>query len=213
MPVLTGLGHEIDQSVADLVAHRAFKTPTKVAEFLVARLAEAELAVARARERLLVAARAPLAEGRGRLLDAERRAGAAWRRLERLAARLEALADRARRAAGEALRVRAARAAELAARLVRSTPRALGRFERLRTVAAWRLLGAARTRLAGAAARLEGSGRLLAGLSLERTLARGFSVTRTAAGKVVRAAAEVRAGERLVTQVAAGRIASRVEEA
>ena len=38
MPVLTGLGHEIDESVADRVAHAAFKTPTKVAEFLVARL-------------------------------------------------------------------------------------------------------------------------------------------------------------------------------
>ncbi|KAB2950622.1 MAG: exodeoxyribonuclease VII large subunit, partial [Thermoanaerobaculia bacterium] len=44
-PVLTGLGHEIDVSVADLTAHRAFKTPTKVAEFLVARLAEGEIAV------------------------------------------------------------------------------------------------------------------------------------------------------------------------
>ena len=212
-PVLTGLGHETDQSVADLAAHRAFKTPTKVAEFLVSRLADAEAAAERCRERLLVAARAPLAEARLRLLDGERRAGAAWRRLERLATRLEALAERVRRAARESVRGSLRRAAELAARLVRSTPRALERFERQRTVAGWRLLGAARARLAAAAARVDGSARLVAGLGLERTLARGFSVTRTAAGRVVRAAGEVRAGERLSTQVAAGRIVSRVEEA
>ena len=33
--VLTGIGHETDLSVADLVAHRSFKTPTAVADFLV----------------------------------------------------------------------------------------------------------------------------------------------------------------------------------
>ena len=37
-PVLTGIGHETDLSVADLVAHRHFKTPTAVADFLVDRL-------------------------------------------------------------------------------------------------------------------------------------------------------------------------------
>ncbi len=37
-PVLTGIGHETDLSVVDLVAHRHFKTPTAVADFLVDRL-------------------------------------------------------------------------------------------------------------------------------------------------------------------------------
>lgn len=35
IPVLTGIGHETDQSVADLVAHTPLKTPTAVAEFLI----------------------------------------------------------------------------------------------------------------------------------------------------------------------------------
>ncbi len=35
-PVLTGIGHERDQTVADLVAHTSLKTPTAVAEFLIA---------------------------------------------------------------------------------------------------------------------------------------------------------------------------------
>ncbi len=37
LPVLIGVGHEIDQSLADLVAHTSLKTPTAVAEFLIQR--------------------------------------------------------------------------------------------------------------------------------------------------------------------------------
>lgn len=37
IPLLTGVGHEIDESVLDLIAHRALKTPTAVADFLVER--------------------------------------------------------------------------------------------------------------------------------------------------------------------------------
>lgn len=42
LPVLVGIGHERDQSVADLVAHTSAKTPTAVADFLLQR-GEAEL--------------------------------------------------------------------------------------------------------------------------------------------------------------------------
>jgi exodeoxyribonuclease VII large subunit len=35
LPILTGIGHEIDVSIADLVSHRAFKTPTAVADFIL----------------------------------------------------------------------------------------------------------------------------------------------------------------------------------
>lgn len=36
IPVLTGIGHERDESIADMVAHTKLKTPTAVAEFLLA---------------------------------------------------------------------------------------------------------------------------------------------------------------------------------
>ena len=42
LPVLTGIGHDKDTSVADMVAHTALKTPTAVAGRLVERMAEAE---------------------------------------------------------------------------------------------------------------------------------------------------------------------------
>ena len=42
IPVITGIGHERDESVADLVAHIPLKTPTAVAEFLIAGAAQFE---------------------------------------------------------------------------------------------------------------------------------------------------------------------------
>lgn len=40
IPVLTGIGHERDQSISDLVAHTALNTPTAVAEYLVEKNSE-----------------------------------------------------------------------------------------------------------------------------------------------------------------------------
>jgi len=42
LPVLTGIGHEINLSVADMIAHSYFKTPTAVASFLVNKVREYE---------------------------------------------------------------------------------------------------------------------------------------------------------------------------
>jgi exodeoxyribonuclease VII large subunit len=42
IPVITGIGHEKDISVTDLVAHRALKTPTAVADFLIESVATVE---------------------------------------------------------------------------------------------------------------------------------------------------------------------------
>jgi exodeoxyribonuclease VII large subunit len=42
IPVITGIGHEKDLSVTDIVAHRAEKTPTAVADFLISTMASTE---------------------------------------------------------------------------------------------------------------------------------------------------------------------------
>ncbi|MDA3817848.1 MAG: exodeoxyribonuclease VII large subunit [Prolixibacteraceae bacterium] len=42
IPVLTGIGHEKDESVADMVAFQKLKTPTAVAEFLIERMENTE---------------------------------------------------------------------------------------------------------------------------------------------------------------------------
>lgn len=40
LPIVTGIGHERDETVLDIVAHTRAKTPTAVAEFLIANLSE-----------------------------------------------------------------------------------------------------------------------------------------------------------------------------
>lgn len=42
LPVLTGIGHDKDMSVTDMVSNRSLKTPTAVADFLIDCVAEAE---------------------------------------------------------------------------------------------------------------------------------------------------------------------------
>jgi len=83
LPVLTGIGHERDEAVVDLVAHRALKTPTAVAAFLVERLARLEALV---------------------LELAERVADRSREHLSRHHARLQRLADHTREAARQQLR-------------------------------------------------------------------------------------------------------------
>lgn len=38
LPILTGIGHERDETIADLVSHTKLKTPTAVAEFLIEKM-------------------------------------------------------------------------------------------------------------------------------------------------------------------------------
>lgn len=52
LPILTGIGHERDYSLADAVAHRTFKTPTALADFLIARALQLEGRLQDFRQRL-----------------------------------------------------------------------------------------------------------------------------------------------------------------
>lgn len=94
LPVIVGVGHEIDRSVADDVAHTAAKTPTACARFFIdqsegfaARVEAAANGIARASDRTLIAANATLTDARSRL------ARSAIRTVEREALRLELAND------------------------------------------------------------------------------------------------------------------------
>ncbi|MGH9379878.1 MAG: exodeoxyribonuclease VII large subunit, partial [Thermoanaerobaculia bacterium] len=71
---------------------------------------------------------------------------------------------------------------------------------------------AARARLRAVRERVTGRQELIDRLSPERTLARGFSITRGEDGRAVRDAATVAVGARLETELYRGRLKSRVEE-
>ena len=62
VPVITGIGHETDQSLADVVAHTSCKTPTAVADFLLDCMTEFESAVGREGRAVAAECRAQLSE-------------------------------------------------------------------------------------------------------------------------------------------------------
>jgi len=211
-PVLTGLGHEIDQSIADLTAHTAFKTPTKVAEFLIEKVARADQEVEELRRRLLREAQEPLRAGREALGRAERGVSLARMRLTAAGARIEEHARTLARLGRTALRAADRRRELLSGRLAEVAPRRLAGVERARVYLGERIAGAGRGRLREAAATLQGIERLCQQLDPQRTLERGFSLTRDAAGTLVRQAEQVKPGDLVTTRVAGGDFKSRVEE-
>jgi exodeoxyribonuclease VII large subunit len=104
VPVFTGVGHEVDVTVADLVAHRAFKTPTACAAALVeavdAFCHRVDDAAARSRRAATVA----LERASGRLHRAAgRAAGASRQHVRDAAATLDVQGQRLRSRPGPAL--------------------------------------------------------------------------------------------------------------
>lgn len=211
VPVLTGLGHEIDLAIADRVAHTALKTPTKVAELLVERVATADGELEALRQALRRAAAEPLHRGREALGAAERGLRLARVHLEVARSRLDEQARTLARVGRGRLKAAAAVRQQLAGRLNEAAPRSLERRRGLPDELGCRLAAAARGHLRQARVALQGVGRLCSQLAPERTLERGFSITRTEAGAVVRHPRLVAAGERILTQTAGGVLASRVE--
>jgi len=53
IPVLTGIGHEKDLSITDMVAYRSFKTPTAVADFIINQSLQTEEYILELREAII----------------------------------------------------------------------------------------------------------------------------------------------------------------
>ncbi len=189
VPVICGVGHQIDVSISDLVAHTTCKTPTEAAETLVGRVREAA-AQCRALERDLTR-------------SAERTLSAAERSVRDTGRTLGRRAETAVVRVGERLRSAATRLPGPSRRLLTDARKQ----ERERRT---RLLRGAFLPVRRAAEQMEAHGRLCDQLSPERTLARGFSLTRRVDGSLVRRVDDVAADAELRTQVSGGTIRSRV---
>ncbi|HVS62767.1 MAG TPA: exodeoxyribonuclease VII large subunit [Thermoanaerobaculia bacterium] len=209
-PVLTGLGHEIDESVTDRVAHLACKTPTGVAEHLCQRVAAAERELLSLTGRIGRIAGSRLSLQRAKLERGADRLRLAEVRLERLDRRMAEIGRRAAVAAEVRLRAERRRTQTLSRRLVEPLHRRLRAAEQARDTSAVALADAASRRLRVASERLRSLERLCAELSPKRVLARGFSITRHD-DRVVRDAGAITAGSVLSTELERGAITSRVE--
>ena len=192
LPVLTGLGHEVDRSVADDVAHTALKTPTACAGALIERVVTYRDQTERAWAAIVELAARDLTQAHNRLSE----------RAHRVARRTHAAVERA----DERLSTRADRLRLSPSQQLRSADDHLDRcVERLRTRPPGVLTAAMRS-----LDEIEARVTLLDPVNLLR---RGWSITRAADGSVVRSTDAVAAGDIVTTQVADGTLTSRIEDA
>ena len=186
--VLTGVGHETDRTVADEVAHTAHKTPTAAAAAIVESARRCAQDVAAAWAQLTSASN-------GRLLRAQQQ--------------LDEQARRAGRAASTHLRRDAQLVDHLAHRLARRAP------PRSTAAAGPALDDLSRRLVVAAERRLEEHSRGVESLSSRvrahdpaLALARGWSITRTAEGRVLRSVDDASPGDELLTTLADGTVRS-----
>lgn len=190
-PVFTGVGHEIDRSVADEVAARSHKTPTEAATAIVDIVAAFD-----------------------RRLDAmgRRIAAGARRRAVREAAALDARAQRLARSGRQTLVLQERRVDEVGRRIVTGTRRRLGEARDGVAARGARLQRTAPLALERAGAALQARSDRITAADPARLLARGWSITRGPDGAVLNDLDHLAPGDLLMTRLAGGEVASEVTE-
>ncbi len=213
VPVISGVGHEVDFTIADFVADVRAATPTQAAEIVVARLEEQERRLSDAGQALLRDINRHLRLARAHLGGLAGSSG-----LARLPQRVRLYRERLRcadRLSPALRRVSESAVARLehASRGLKRLPARIAAGGHRRLLASRRQqlqqLMAAQTRRLRA--RIEASRRGLDHLGPERVLERGYSIT-TLEGRTspIKDAAAVHGGQTLTTRLARGRVRSLV---
>ena len=186
LPIITGIGHERDDTVLDAVAHTRVKTPTAAAEHLIARMDETAGRLYDLAGRMQQAVQGRLAQEH-RSIDSLRRRipAAAYRSLEQHRRKLAALRTDIPRAAYRCLSLSRLRLMPVGQQLRRAVSAQLDRRRH----------------------RLELLAQRIADASPDRLLARGYSLT-LKDGRAVRDASALRPGDVLHTRLHQGTVRS-----
>ncbi len=212
LPVVTGVGHEVDFTIADFVADARAATPTGAAELVSPDAREWRARRDAALRRLTLVARGRLREERQALAWLMRRLPHPLRRLAELRRRRQELLARLARAWSARLSGARQRLAALQARRARLHPaqrlrphRDTALTLRARLERAWRSEATRRRdRLAAIVRALEAVGP-------QRTLDRGYAiVTRDTDGALLRDPAQVASGDRVTARLARGALPLKV---
>lgn len=207
VPVVSGVGHEIDFTIADFAADVRAATPTAAAELATPDIGERYAQVDTLDIALITLTRRRLLALRERLMQLSARVQTLHpgRRLHERAQRLDELDERLRHAMRGRLAakrdalLRAGRRFDTAAPL----PKLLARHERVAMLAS-RLRLQGRNLLTDRSSRLRQAEALLNSLNPSAVLERGYALALSADGRVLRDAAAVAAGERVTIRLGRG---------
>lgn len=214
IPVISGVGHEIDFTIADLVADLRAPTPTGAAELVTPDSAEWQRALDDTGQRLRKLLGEQLAGLRERLDWCSERLQQLHpaRLLHERVQRLDELDLRLQQSARNHLQTAAARLAAWFARLQQHNPaHALAALKSRSDVLDQRLSAAARRHLESVRSRLQLAARALDTVSPLATLERGYAILSDAAGgAVITSANQVQLGQMLDARLADGKLSAKV---
>jgi exodeoxyribonuclease VII large subunit len=214
IPVVTGVGHEIDFSIADFAADRRAPTPSAAAELVTPDVRHLLSQLGSARRRLVNVMQALIDDQRQNLDWLSKRLQLPRRRLLDLAQRIDELQLRLGRCARTLPVARRGEIRAITARLDARHPAVLvDRHRRSHTELRRRLVESALRTLGDGRARVSENARALKAISPLGTLERGYAIlTRGEDGALVRAASNVAAGESVDARLAEGALRLTVDE-
>ena len=189
LPVIVGIGHERDETVLDFVAHTRVKTPTAAAAFLIDHEAQQLARLDELSTSITQHARLSIEQAKTTLDH-----------LVVSLPRIFALVSERQSRRLEQLMARMAQAARL------SVHRPMARLETLQPLFAQ----AARFKVQHAEARLQHFEQRIAALDPSLLLKRGYSLTFTADGQLVKDASQLQTNDILTTRLATGEVKSKV---
>jgi exodeoxyribonuclease VII large subunit len=213
VPVVSGIGHEIDFTIADFVADMRAPTPSGAAELVVPDRQALLNTLRRIGERLVQSGRRELRTALQRLTHLQHRLQRTdpGVRLQQSAQRLDELEQRLRKALRAQVQHQNIRLSHALTALMRATP-----AQRVAVLAARnaelriRLRHALQRRVEASRHRLHLAQQKLDTVSPLATLARGFAVVTQVDGSVITDAGKVSVGDEIRARVARGTVRARV---